>query len=96
MAKRTVRKTRENRETILPSLEFYQLDIDFDDRRIRYSTWGSTKLAFVGREKVLYFNLNINGLWAVQNAAVLSREGNGKKQATWFSFSAHETPGQAR
>ncbi|HLN01199.1 MAG TPA: hypothetical protein VK335_18050 [Bryobacteraceae bacterium] len=69
-----------------PGLRFYQLDIDFDDRRIRYSTWGSVQLRFVGRKEIIYFNLAVEGTWAVRNVPVLSREGPGKRQETWFSF----------
>ena len=67
-------------------LQFHQLDIDFDEHRIRCSTWGSVRLRFIGRDEILYFNLSVGGQWAVQNIPVLSREGAGKKQETWFSF----------
>jgi hypothetical protein len=67
-------------------LRFYQLDIDFGGRPIRFSDWGSVRLGFLGRGPVLYFNLSLRGLWAVRNVPVLSREGAGVRQDTWFSF----------
>src|ERR1700691_217590 len=74
------------RDTGLRSVHFFQLDIDFDDDRIRSSDWGSVRLVFVGHARVLDFNLNIGGRWIVRNLPVLSREGIGVRQDAWTSF----------
>jgi len=64
-----------------PGLRFYQLDIDFDDRRIRYSNWGSVQLRFVGRKEIIYFNLAVEGTWAVRNVPVQSKD---QYRARWL------------
>jgi len=77
-----------------PKLRFFQLDIDFDHERVPRSAWGSVVLTFVGQPKVLYFNLNVDRQWVVRNVPVLSREGAGVRQQTWFSFPLGDCEGE--
>lgn len=51
------------------------------------SGWGGVDLTYAGDVGILYFNLNINDTWQVQNIPVLSHEGPGVMQTVTYTFS---------
>jgi hypothetical protein len=69
-----------------PTLALFQVDATLDGTTIVNSDWGSADLTFVGSSSVQYFNLSLNGFWAVQNMPVLSNEGSGVIQTQTFNF----------
>jgi len=69
-----------------PTLALFQVDATLDGSTIVNSDWGSADLTFVGSSSVQYFNLSLNGFWAVQNMPVLSNEGSGVIQTQTFNF----------
>jgi len=69
-----------------PDLALFQVDATLDGSTIVNSDWGSADLTFVGSSSVQYFNLSLNGFWAVQNMPVLSNEGSGVIQTQTFNF----------
>ena len=80
---------QDNKAFIIPGkpiLKFYQLDFNLDDVVVPNSEWGWVGLTYSGSPNVQYFNLTVNGLWAVQNVPVLSGEGVGVPQTVYMDF----------
>jgi hypothetical protein len=69
-----------------PTLDLFQVDATLDGATVVNSDWGSADLTFVGSSSIQYFNLSLNGFWAVQNMPVLSNEGSGVIQTQTFNF----------
>ena len=63
-----------------------QLDFYLDDVPTINSDWGMMHLIFKGSDKILYLNLAINEMWAIQNLPVLSIEGKNVEQEQCFDF----------
>jgi hypothetical protein len=78
-----------------PTLALFQVDATLDGSTIVNSDWGSADLTFVGSSSVQYFNLSLNGFWAVQNMPVLSNEGSGVIQTQTFNFALGVPSGTA-
>lgn len=68
------------------ALELSQIDATLDGATVLDSDWGSADLTFVGTPELQYFNLSLDGFWAVQNMPVLSNEGDGVIQTQTFNF----------
>src|SRR5262245_54917948 len=48
--------------------------------------WGAVKVDYTGSDQILYFNLNVNGSWQVQNEPLLSGFGAGNREALEINF----------
>jgi hypothetical protein len=68
------------------AIEISQVDATLDATTVVDSDWGSADLTFVGSPALQYFNLSLDGFWAVQNMPVLSNEGDGVIQTQTFNF----------
>lgn len=75
-----------DRGAFATSLSFSQLDFNLEGAIINNSEWGAVDLTYTGDTGILYFNLNVNGTWQVQNVPVVSREGPGLEQIENFNF----------
>ncbi|HWP31006.1 MAG TPA: hypothetical protein VNK96_04665 [Fimbriimonadales bacterium] len=67
-------------------LEFYQINLFYDNVYKPNSNWGTVKITYVGESFPLYFNLNVNGAWQVMNIPLLSVEGAGFLQSVNISY----------
>jgi hypothetical protein len=62
-----------------------QFDFELDGTSTTLTEWSSVDLYYTGQSAPLYFNLNYEGQWVLQNIPVLSREG-AVPQFQTFSF----------
>ena len=59
------------------------------------SNWGEVDLSFTGTSDYQYFNLEIDGVWQIQNAPILSIEGPGNTQSLSFNFNIGDATASA-
>ncbi|MCX6830264.1 MAG: dockerin type I repeat-containing protein [candidate division Zixibacteria bacterium] len=58
----------------LPSVSFCQIDFVLDGSTYANSDWGKAILTHDGFDDVRYFNLNVDGIWSLQNIPIVSVE----------------------
>jgi len=74
-------------------LEFFQLNLDYDETHEPMSDWGKMALTYVGYAHIMYLNVNVNGSWEIENMPLISREGENVLQTVWLSYGLNVTPG---
>lgn len=73
----------------------YQLDLATDSGHQMRSNWGACDVSFDWHGIPLYFNLNLNGHWVVQNVLLFSGENPGQLQSIRANFPLPIPPGEA-
>ncbi|MBS1723302.1 MAG: hypothetical protein JSS66_10155 [Armatimonadetes bacterium] len=68
------------------SVSFSQMDWHVGPLNVANSEWGRASVSYTGADVPLYFNLNVNGDWAIENMPLLSGAGTGVQERINFSF----------
>jgi hypothetical protein len=77
-----------------PTLQFHQLNFNFDGTITNNSEWGVVDVTFMGVDQIMYLNLTIDTAYAIENIPVLSTRGTGvmQTQRFWFDIKAGGLP----
>lgn len=65
-----------------PRLEFRQASFDFGTTQVAASSFGEVRLRFAKANELTFFNLVVNGGWAVRNVPIMPREN--ESELTFF------------
>jgi hypothetical protein len=76
------------------SVQFYQLNFNYDSTLTNNSEWGAVDLTFIGNANVMYFNLTIDTAWVIENMPVPTTRGVGlpQTQRFWFDLGVPGVP----
>lgn len=84
------------RAQLIPSINQMSYTLDGVSAPYQFTEWGNVAVTYTPTSVEQYFNLNVNGVWVVQNMPVVTREGIGSAQIDNFQFDLGAALGYSR